>query len=139
MTEKEAKKAYQERLDYYMTKYKLSKEDADKFVHERSEAKYAGYLEGQIKTTQEYQEEIKRIKDDHNKWINELRTKIDRLSQDDTRLKQLLSQYIEGTDALHHKVALTDLNTANRDYSAGYVKALQDLTKHFEGIDYEID
>lgn len=77
--------------------------------------------------------------EEYQERINELRAEIDRLSNPDTRFKELLNQHIAGTDALHHKVALTDLNTANRDYSAGYVKALQDLTKHFEGINYEID
>ena len=75
---------------------------------------------------------------EYTEWINDLRAKVERLSKPDTRFKELLSQYIAGTEALHHKVALTDLNTANRDFSAGYVRALQDLMKHFEGIDYEI-
>jgi chromosome segregation ATPase len=138
MTEKEAKKAYQEKLDYYMTKYKLSKDFADDFIESLDQSKYTGFILGKVETKQEYDEEIKRLKSDHTQWINELKTKIDRLSQDDTRLKELLNQYIEGTEALHHKVALTDANTANRDFSAGYCKALQDLMKHFEGIDYEI-
>ena len=138
MTEKEAKKAYQEKLDYYMTKYKISEDLANDFIESLDQSKYAGFLLGKVETKQEYNEEIKRIKDDHTKWTNELRTKIDRLSQDDTRLKELLSEYIEGTEALQHKLALTDANTTNRDFSAGYCKALQDLMRHFEGIDYEI-
>ena len=79
-------------------------------------------------TEEEYQERIK-----------ELRAEIDRLSNPGTRFKELLNQHIAGTDFLHHKVDLTELNTANRDYSAGYVKALQDLMRLIEAIDYDID
>ena len=133
---------YEKQVKYYMNKYKLSKELAAQLLEEevshRMDARLLGYTEGQRKAEKESKEKIERLDSDHTQWTNELRTQIERLSQDDTRLKELLNQYIEGTEALHHKVALTDANTANRDFSAGYCKALQDLMKHFEGIDYEI-
>jgi predicted nuclease with TOPRIM domain len=131
-------KEIKEQVSYYMNKYKISEDLANDFIDAIDQSKYTGFILGKVETKQEYDEEIKRLKSDHTKWTNELKTKIDRLSQDDTRLKELLSQYIEGTEALQHKLALTDLQTANRDFSAGYCKALQDLMRHFEGIDYEI-
>jgi hypothetical protein len=71
---------------------------------------------------------------EYTEWINDLRAKVERLSKPDTRFKEILSKYMERTEALHHKVALTDLNTANRDFSAGYVRALEDLMKYFERV-----
>ena len=69
---------------------------------------------------------------EYTEWIHELRAKVEKLSKPDTRFKEILSTYMQGTEALHHKVALTDLNTANREFSAGYVRALEDLMKYIE-------
>ena len=131
MTERELK-------NYFIDRYEVSDHIARRMILDKTsqDNELKNHVKHQI--TVEYEKEIKRLKSDHTKWTNELRTKIEKLSQDDTRLKELLSQYIEGTEALQHKVALTDANTTNREFSAGYCKALQDLMRHFEGIDYEI-
>lgn len=131
MTEKELK-------NYFIDRYEVSDHIARRMILDKTsqDNELKNHVKHQIRV--EYEKEIKRLKSDHTKWTNELRTKIERLSQDDTRLKELLSQYIEGAEALQHKVALTDANTTNREFSAGYCKALQDLMRHFEGIDYEI-
>ena len=124
--------------NYFIDRYEVSDHIARRMILDKTSQDLE--LKNNIKhlTVLEYEKKIERLKSDHTKWINELRTKIERLSKDDTRLKELLSQYIEGTEALHHKVALTDANTTNREFSAGYCKALQDLMRHFEGVDYEI-
>ena len=150
MTEDKVKTyEYEKQVKHYMNTYNLSEELAAQLLEEevsrRLEARLLGHTEGQKKAKKESEKEKAELeaqfkKDFQNlyEYSEKLKTKIKNLSQDETRLKELLSQHIERTEVSHHKLALTDLQTANRDFSAGYCKALQDLTRHFEGIDYEI-
>ena len=135
MTQKER---HDKLIDYYIDRYEVSYGAAMRMILDKQSQDNELKNNVKYQVEQKYEKKIEKLNSDHTKWTNELKAKIERLSKDDTRLKELLSQYIELTEALDHRIELTSFSPKNRDFSAGYVKALQDLMKHFEGIDYEI-
>lgn len=147
MTEDKVKPyEYEKQVKYYMNTYNLSEELAAQLLEDEVsrmlQARLLGYTEGQKKAKKESEKEKAELeaqfkKDFQNlyEYSEKLKTQIKNLSQDETKIKEQLSLYINRTNVLKHKESLVEFKAANRDFSAGYVKALQDLIGHFEGID----
>ena len=139
---------YEKQVKYYMDTYNLSEELACKLLQDelshRLDARVLGHTEGYRKAEKKSEKENAELETQFKKdfknlyeYSEKLKTQIKNLSQDETKIKEQLSSYINRTNILKHKESLVEFKAENREFSAGYVRALEDLIKHFEGIDYE--